>query len=362
MFGRPRTTGLDRVKRPGDPPVERPHHERDAGPMATRTAYGYADVAAHIWTETGTEIRVLTGLPRSGGSTVNLDTSGELVAGLPKVWQVLGSGGDLDGDGLDDLIAPTTPRDRERVRDHAWHGHPDGGRVRRPRRHRGHLRRHRHDDPVDDDASADLQRQCPRADDRRRLRDVAWCAAQRERPVHREGDVYDRQPVAVRGLHVGGHRGPQLRDAANGGRHVPAPGRHETTGRSRARASFRRPTRPAFAQPGWVSSGHALQDEGFVFLSDGPNQVASYQWDTPLDYRNRTIAFRGRALGRRYGHSRTLRGHHGRVRHGRYRRPAGWWPDRWRRPASSASVAWAALRLPSTRSRTRVTPRATSSA
>ncbi len=269
--------------------------------VGDQNADGKDDLAVYAASASGSPVRIVTSLP-SAPATVDT-TTGTPVAGLPAdVWMVLSGGGDLDGDGLGDLLVPTIyPSESTYL---VTHGTGSPGSVGRPAQVRGNvvLRDANGNSPVSE-WSATLTTTCGGRTD---APVVSVNGTEMTLANGTEGEACTVRPSIT------------LTDPAPFARCIwrdtytvrysePVPeGAAFTLNAGVNQWQLeRRCTLPATDYPtsfqavGWSAAGSALDDFSaqIALTPMEPNLAGAVMWSAPLDYRNRTIEFDMRIAG-----------------------------------------------------------------
>ncbi|MBJ7470721.1 MAG: VCBS repeat-containing protein [Solirubrobacteraceae bacterium] len=269
--------------------------------VGDQNADGKDDLAVYAASASGSPVRIVTSLP---AAPATVDTSlGTPVAGLPAdAWLVLAGGGDLDGDGLGDLLVPTVyPSESTYL---VTHGTGSPGSVGRPASVRGNV------------VLLDANGNTPLSNWTATL--TTTCGGRTGPAVESVNSTEVTLANASEGEECTVQPSITLTDPAPFARCIwrdtytvrylePVPAGAPFTLKAGVNQwqLERRCTLPAtdfptsFQAVGWSAAGSALDDFSaqIALTPMEPNKAGAVMWGAPLDYRNRTIEFDMRIAG-----------------------------------------------------------------
>lgn len=270
-------------------------------PVGDQNADGRDDLAVHSYAGTPGQVRVITAIPRTAPATIDVN-SGDLIAGLPAEVDASIEGlGDLDGDGLGDLVVGTSfPAESAYL---VTHGTGTPGGTKRTAILNAIVR-------TFDAANAFISGA--------RASVTATCGGQTVGPValeyayesklgeFDEGARCTIAPPSVEFDSPGQYARCTWKDTwfiryvepiPTGSEITLVAGQNNVTIERRCELPADAPP-ASFESPGWLYSGSAYQNSYLLEMNElKANQTGSAMWPRPLDLRSKTIEFDIRIAG-----------------------------------------------------------------
>lgn len=270
-------------------------------PIGDQNADGRDDLAVHAYDATPGQVRVVTAIPRTAPGTIDVD-AGALVAGLPAEVDASIEGlGDLDGDGLGDLVVGTSfPAESAYL---VTHGSGTPGGTKRTAILNATVRAFDASNAFISAATASLSATC----DGRQVGPVPMDYAYETKIG--EFDEGARCAIAAPSITFDAP-GQYARCTWNdtwfvkyvepvpaGSTITLAAGQNNVVIERRCELPADAPP-ASFESPGWQYSGSAFQNSYLLEMNElKPNQTGSAMWPKPLDLRSKTIEFDIRIAG-----------------------------------------------------------------